>query len=550
MTGRSDAAVLDLPAPARPGSSAEGPAATPSGQGEQRAPAERQGRWLTLVALAVVTAFGAYLRAHGLSGLGLWRDDAWVALSAHVGLGEAWRMWFTTPGSDFIDRTVLVLSPGTTIWAQMPSFVAGVAAIPAVYALARCFRFGRLAGLLVATAIATAPLCVVYSTRVKEYELDILLSCAVLAAGELARRTPGRRQLAVLAVASVASFLCSASLAAVIAGVWIALAIHSWRGRRLAWPRSVVAAFGATACGCAAVGLAFYTKISPAEDRFWEREGAFVAHQSVGSLFSSLGWGVWHLLAYAVGLGSLTEPARVVLVTLWVVLVAIGLSKNRSMLAPALAVVVAVLASAAHMEPLGTGRSDQYLYPALLLLTVAGVSRVYAAVARDVTRRPRREVVAVSAVTLLLGGLALGLWAAHAWSDRPVYPGVDVRALAAQIDRHEQPGDHVFVSELMRFPWALVEETRPELRFGRAWTNGFTVVSTDPRVFIVPSEYFEGGSDPKAWAAATSRYHRLWYVWSPPLAVDPSYGALLADGWHPRTVLRAPGGSATLLVRA
>jgi len=503
-----------------------------------------------LVALAVVTTFGACLRAHGLSGLGLWRDDAWVALSAHVGIGEAWRMWFTAPGSDFIDRTVLVLSPGTTTWAQMPSFVAGVAAIPAVYALARCFRFGRLAGLLVATAIATAPLCVDYSTRVKEYELDILLSCAVLAAGELARRQQGRRQLAVLAVASVASFLCSASLAAVIAGVWIALAVHTWRGRRLAWPRPVVAAFVATACGCAAVGLAFYTEISPAEDRFWEVQGAFVAHQSVGSLFSSLGSGVWHLLAYAVGLGSLTEPVRVVLVTLWLVLVAIGLSKNRSMLAPALAVVVAVLASAAHVEPLGTGRSDQYLYPALLLLTLAGVSRMYAAVARDVTRRPRHEVVAVSAVSLLLGGLTLGLWAVHAWSDRPVYPGVDVRALAAQIDRYEQPGDHVFVSELMRFPWALAEETQPELRFGRAWTNGFTVVSTDPRVFIVPSEYFEGDSDPRAWAAAMGHYHRLWYVWSPPVSVDPSYRALLADGWHPRTVLRAPGGSATLLVRS
>jgi hypothetical protein len=502
-----------------------------------------------LFALAVVTTFGACLRAHGLTGLGLWRDDAWVALSAHVGIGEAWRMWFTAPGSDFIDRTVLVLSSGTTTWAQMPSFVAGVAAIPAVYALARCFRFGRLAGLLAATAIATAPLCVDYSTRVKEYELDILLSCAVLAAGELARRQQGRRQLAVLAVASVASFLCSASLAAVIAGVWIALAVHTWRGRRLAWPRPVVAAFVATVCGCAAVGLAFYTQISPAEKRFWEREGAFVSHQSVGSLFSSLGSGVWHLLAYAVGLGSLTEPVRAVLVTLWLVLVAIGLSKNRSMLAPGLVVVVALLASGAHLEPLGTGRSDQYLYPALLLLTLAGAIRMYAAVARDVTRRPRREVVAVSAVSLLLGGLALALWGVHAWSDRPVYPGVDVRALAAQIDRYEQPGDHVFVSELMRFPWALAEETQPKLRFGRAWTNGFTVVSTDPRVFIVPSEYFEGDSDPRAWAAAMGHYHRLWYVWSPPVSVDPSYRALLADGWHPRTVLKAPGGSATLLVR-
>jgi hypothetical protein len=178
------------------------------------------------------------------------------------------------------------------------------------------------------------------------------------------------------------------------------------------------------------------------------------------------------------------------------------------------------------------------------------VSRIYAAVVRDVTRRPRREVLAVGAVGLLFGALALGLWTAHAWSNRPVYPAVDARELAAQIDRHKQPGDHVFVSELMRFPWALAEEARPELRFGRGWATGFTVVSTDPRVFIVPSEYYEGGSEPKAWAAAMGRYHRLWYVWSPPLAVDPSYRALLANGWHPRTVLRATGGSATLLVRA
>ena len=152
-------------------------------------------------------------------------------------------------------------------------------------------------------------------------------------------------------------------------------------------------------------------------------------------MFSSLVSVVWHLLAYAVGLGNLTEPARVVLVTLWLVLVALGLSKNRSMLAPALVLVVAVLASAARVEPLGTGRTDQYLYPALLLLTLAGASRMYAAVVRDVTRRSRRQVVAIGAFSLVLGGLVLGLWVVHAWTDRPVYPGVDVRALAAQIDR-------------------------------------------------------------------------------------------------------------------
>ncbi len=543
-----DAVVLDPPlATARHGSHEENPPPQRDRPHTRSEPAERRKRWITLAALAAVTAFGAWLRTYGLSGLGLWRDDAWVALSAHVGIGEAWRMWVTAPGAYFIDRTVLVLSPGTTTWAQLPALVAGVAAIPAVYALIRYFRFSRLAALLGASAIALAPLCVVYSTRVKEYELDLLLTCAVLAAGELARRTPGRRQLAVLVVVSVLAFLCSASLAAVIVGVWVALAVHTWRGLPQSWPRRVVLAVVAVAAGCGAVGLVFYRAISLATHRLWT--GAFISHQSVGAFISSLGSVVRQLLANAVDPGALSAPTRVVLVVLWLVIAVIGLASHRSMLAPALAVVCAVVASAAQVEPLGTGRTDQYLYPALLLLTVAGATRVCGAVVRKVRRRPRRQVVALALAGLVVGVLALGYGAAHAWSERTVYPGVDARALAAQIHRHEQPGDHVFVSELMRFPWALAEEPRPDLRFGSGWATGFTVLSTDPRVFIVPSEYYEADAHPRAWANAMSGYHRLWYVWSPPLAVDPSYRALRADGWQPRTVLRAPGAMATLLVR-
>ena len=45
------------------------------------------------------------------------------------------------------------------------------------------------------------------------------------------------------------------------------------------------------------------------------------------------------------------------------------------------------------------------------------------------------------------------------------------------------------------------------------------------------------------------RGHRLWYVAALPLAdYQPSYAALLADGWRPLTTLTASGCSATLLV--
>jgi hypothetical protein len=139
---------------------------------------------------------------------------------------------------------------------------------------------------------------------------------------------------------------------------------------------------------------------------------------------------------------------------------------------------------------------------------------------------------------------------ALAVAKQPTYPGVDVQSLAAAIAHDEQPGDRIFVSELARFPWAEEAHSPVVLRFSEQWATGFTVVSADPRVFIAPSEHYEGDFHPAAWAAAERGAHRLWYVWSPPLAVlNPSNAALRADGWRPVRTLHATGISATLLVR-
>lgn len=508
---------------------------------------------LTLLTLVALTAFGALLRAHGFSGLGLYRDDAWVALSGRVGIGLAWHMWATAPGWFFLVRTFTGLTAGTTAWQQVPAFVAGVTCIPAMYALSRWFRLNRLAALATAAAVSLSPMCVVYSTRVKEYEADLLVTCLLLALGEAARRRPGPRRVGLLAVASVVAFLLSASVAPVIVGAWIAVAVFTRRRAPRGWPRHVTGAAAATAVGCALVALAFYAHPSPAVVRFWG--DAFLSRSSPDAFFSSLGSSTWHLFSSAAGLGSLSPAARALLLVAWFALMVVGLSRNAAMVAPAVAVAVAYVASAAHVEPLGTGRTDEYLYPALLLLTAAGATRVVVAAGGRLRRLPRPQV-AIATATLAVGTLAVlvtGLFAWHAYATRPVYPGVDVRALAADLQRHEQPGDRIFVSELMRYPWALYETHPPDVVLGRDWSAGFTVESADPAVFIAPSEYYEGGSDPRAWAAQVSAEHphRLWYVWSPPLAgLNPSYAALRADGWRPVTTLRATGCSATLLVRA
>jgi hypothetical protein len=159
----------------------------------------------------------------------------------------------------------------------------------------------------------------------------------------------------------------------------------------------------------------------------------------------------------------------------------------------------------------------------------------------------------VVAVSLgLAAALLSALYIDHAYTTRASYPGVDVQGLAAQIRQHELPGDHVFVSELMRYPWALYEDQPLVVQLGEDWSTGFTVVSTNPNVFIAPSEFYEEASRPEAWARDMTRgpYTRLWYVWTSPLVgYNPSYAALEDDGWRPVRTLTAADCAATLLVR-
>ena len=109
-----------------------------------------------------------------------------------VGIGTAWHMWLTAPAFYFLERSFIGLHPGVTWWAQIPPLVAGIAAIPAIYFLARHFGFGRAVGLILALLVCVSPVCVVYSTRLKEYGTVFLMTCVMLWVAETARRQPTR----------------------------------------------------------------------------------------------------------------------------------------------------------------------------------------------------------------------------------------------------------------------------------------------------------------------------------------------------------------------
>ena len=184
---------------------------------------DERSRALATVVLLVLVGAGTAMRVQGLTSLGFYRDDAWAALSSRVGIGTAWHMWLGAPGFYFLERSFFDLHPGSTWWAQLLPLAAGIAAIPAIYFLARHFGFRRLAGLVLAGIVCVSPICVIYSTRVKEYSVVFLVSVAVLWVAETARRQPDRTRLTVLTMVSVVAFAVSASVGPVIAGAWIAV---------------------------------------------------------------------------------------------------------------------------------------------------------------------------------------------------------------------------------------------------------------------------------------------------------------------------------------
>jgi hypothetical protein len=498
-------------------------------------------RWLTWAALSAVVAVTIAVRVPGLTNLGLWRDDAWVALSTRVDIGTAWHMWFTTPGFHLLERAATTVGPSAPWVSQLLPLVFGIAGVPAIFALARYIRLSQRAALSLAVLVCVSPTCVIYSTRVKEYTVDFLLTCLLLALAEAARRRSGRRQLIALGLASVFAFFVSATVAPVIIGLWLVLGFFARRDSRVF--RLVAMTGAAAAAGCAAVAGVFYHHISPVLASSFN--GYYIVHTSPRVFVLSLYDTLWNVFSGFFGLSISTPAEHVVITVALLALAAAGTYRKASMLGPALVVAVALGLCAAHVAPLGLGRTDIYLYPALLLLWAAGAKRLVDHVRGLVSNGVRPMAWPYGLVAALVAGLLLY----HGAQTAPSYPSTDVKGLVAQMDKVGVRGDHIVVGELMRYPWGLYQETPLRIEFGSDWSTGFTVVSTNPNVYIVPSEVYERGFDPSRWAGGMSRYNRLWFVWAPPLSLNPAYEALVHDGWHRIAFVSAAGCDATLLVR-
>lgn len=432
--------------------------------------------------LAVIAVVAAIARAGGFSAGTLYRDDAWVALTTRVPLGTAARMVVTTPGFVLGERTWIGWFPHSVALDQLPTFLASVLGVVAVGRLARWWGLSAAASLVAAGVVAVAYSDVVYATRVKPYAFDLLGACLILWLAERVRRR-GPSGAPWLAVASAC--VCAFSLTPVplVAGVWVALGVEAVFRRELSI-RLVASGVGG-AVGLGALWLAVRGGISPRLRDSWDgyylvvRSAHGFAH-SVRTIVDGLVRGVGDTTPN-LGIKGLGLVDRVVLLVLGV----LGLGAWRRQLLGIAAILAALVLTIPRLVPLGTGRTDAYLYPAIAMLVAEGATLAWHGIARFA-----RPLLGVA----LAGSLVVaGLLCADRVLHRPTYPGGNFRVVAARLNDDLAHGELVVVGGTTRWPWAYYEEHHVHISYSDLYNNGYTVQSDQSRVLLVPGTAIEGG---------------------------------------------------------
>jgi hypothetical protein len=476
-----------------------------------------------LVGLFALSVLSAYARVAGLSHGAFFRDDAWVALTRRVPLHVAWHMVGTAPGFVLFERMWVAIAAPSTWWAQMPTFVIAVITVPLVALGARWLGLSSPASILAATLIAVSRIDVQYATHIKPYASDVLFALAVVLTGELFRRG---RSLWPFAITALVAIAVSFTVAPLVLGVGVVLMVDAKRQDRL---RSLVAPLLVLAVPLLILYNAVRSGISPRLRQSWAPN--FFNFSSLHSLGRSL----WNIATGLVAGFSDTTPhwhiaglSKLILAFVLVATICGAVRARARLSAPwSAGLAVAVLFAAAHVAPLGTGRTDAYLYPVLALLVAYGSE---GAITWLATKRQVLSRVAVGALV----GLAL-FTVADRVVHRTPYTGGSFRAVAvAAKDELSMAHGSVLIEGTARWPWTYYNSPRVRLTFSPLYNTGFAPLSTQRHVVVMPGTIIEGGYNAEAAVrklrTATSTLYVRTDDW--PSLGDPLAHAFANHCWH------------------
>ncbi len=417
-------------------------------------------------ALLALVLISAALRAANIHPAELWRDDAWVGLAARAPLSTQIQLGVTARGFNLIVARWIALNLQSTTWALLPTFIASIAAVVATYWAARAWNAEPVLAFLAAATIALSPVAITYATRVKQYEFDCLISALLLG---LTARSIGsgsaKRLLALFFCGAVGLYISAATLP-VFGACAILVLVRAVREERL---RSLALVLAAALAGFLVTYWWLVVRpLPPSLRAYWH--GLYVTSLSPNRLAVQAGTDVRQFFA---GFASLPPLATVALFA-----AAIGCllwRRDWSLLVVTVGpLAIAFGLSVMSLVPLGTGRTDMYLYPGVALAFAMSLSGIHS-----------KQLI----VAALCGALTLGLALNHPLG----YPPAQIRQAERLIASRFRPGDRILISSQDVFSWALYSPVAPTFMISRASITGYTVSSRDFRVLFLAQDQFKNG---------------------------------------------------------
>ena len=448
---------------------------------------------IDLVLLACLAAAAIALAIPLLGPTSFHLSDAWQALAVRVPFGDIPRVGVTAPGYGFVLRLWSIVAGHSNLALEVPSVVAGVLGPIAVYLLARRLLYGRATALVAATMLLTSVNQIVFSSRPKPYVSDVLVATGLLWLGFALLKDPTRtRRWIALTSAALAALIFSASTAPVAIaalGVPALVVVAHARYRRKAVIPVICCVLYASFLG------------------FWY----FVALKTVrtGQLRE-----VWGLTSGDGATGRLEQtrsavvlffsnqsphPIRLVGAVLAVLVVAgaVSIARRRGIATAALLGAPIAIAIALHFTgkvPLGTGRTDLYLYPASLLLAAAVIDPVAGVASRLGRIAPSPAVLAAVVIAISLAGAV-----ASAPNREPNQ--IDGKSPSEFVRSQAGPDDRIVVAGEFAYIYALYTPDRVTAPADPLAVEGFTPVVSDPRALLLPG----GSSNPRVLADITAK---------------------------------------------
>jgi uncharacterized membrane protein len=402
------------------------------------------GEWVTaepryyLAVLAFVLVAGIVLRVAFLD-VPMRYDEAttynnFVSKPLYVALAN-----YATPNNHLLHTLLSQASVnvlGNEPWAvRLPALVAGIALVPAAFALARVL-YGRIAALLAAALVAASSTLVEYSTNARGYTIVALLTLVVFLAAARALESDSAGAWAVVAVCGALGLYAVPIMVYPLGGafVWL-LASGRIAGRPF---RPLLGRLGACALAVTVLTLVLYAPVYAASGIRSVTSNEFVEPQSWSTLLELLPDHAWDTIE--TWTRDLPLVAAVALAVGLVASLVLTPRISRFPLSPLLAVVAWTAPVLALQRVVPFTRVWLFLLP-LAIVTAAGFYGWL------LERRPagvRAGVLVAGAVTVAASLLVLS--ADSVRESRETGALLDAPAVAAYLADRVEPDDRVLAT--------------------------------------------------------------------------------------------------------